>query len=167
MKRVLIYLLGAAIVCAAVFIYLLIRPDVATRIFFGAVPTSVEMNLRHDHDVPAADEKTAAIVTAARRFLDSLDDDQRQAATYRFTDNAQRANWSNLPEGMVPRGGVKLGALSGLQRARLDRLLGELLSKDGVRNVTYQLAAEDTLVSGGVFRRDEIRQCGFLRCFSR
>ena len=151
MKRVLIYLLGAAIVCAAVLIYLLIRPDVATRVFFGAVPTSVEMSLRHDHDVPAADKKTAAIVAAARRFLDSLDDDQRQAATYRFTDNAQRANWSNLPEGMVPRGGVKLGALSGLQRAGLDRLLGELLSEDGVRNVTYQLAAEDTLVSGGVF----------------
>ena len=150
MKRVLIYLLGIAIIVAAISVYLLFRPDVATRVFFGAVPASVDLNLRHDHDVPAADKKTEAIVAAARRFLDSLDDNQRQAATYRFTDNAQRANWSNLPEGMVPRGGVKLGALSGLQRARLDRLLGELLSEDGVRNVTYQLAAEDTLVSGGV-----------------
>ena len=150
MKRVLIYLLGAVIVCAAVFTYLLIRPDVATRVFFGAVPSSVEMNIRPVHDVPAADEKTAAIVAAARRFLDSLDDYQRQAATYRFTDNAQRSNWSNLPEGMVPRGGVKLGTLTELQRVSLDGLLGELLSEDGVRNVTYQLAAEDMLVSGGV-----------------
>ena len=148
MKRVLIYLLGAVIVLAAIFVFLLFRPDVATRIFFGAAPSPVEMNIRPAHDVPAADEKTAAIVAAARRFLDALDDNQRQAATYRFTDNAQRSNWSNFPEGMVPRGGIKLGTLSGSQRARLDGLLGELLSEDGVRNVTYQLAAEDMLVSG-------------------
>ena len=48
---------------------------------------------------------------------------------------------------MVPRGGVKLGTLSELQRVKLDRLLGELLSEDGVKNITYQLAAEDMLVS--------------------
>ncbi len=109
------------------------------------------MNLRPAHDVPAADEKSAAIVAAAKVFLDSLDADQRHAATYRFTDNAQRSNWSNFPEGMVPRGGVKLGALSASQRENLDGLLGELLSEDGVRNITWQLAAEDLLVSGNVF----------------
>ena len=98
--------------------------------------------------MPPADKKTTAIVAAARLFLDSLHDNQRQAATYRFTDNAQRANWSNFPEGMVPRGGIKLGALSELQRVGLDKLLGELLSEEGVRNITHQLAAEDMLVSG-------------------
>ena len=149
MKRVLIYLLGAVIVVAAVLVYLSFRPDVAARVLFGAAPSPVEINLKRTHNVPAADEKTVAIVVAAKRFLDSLDDDQRQAATYRFGDNAQRSNWSNLPEGMVPRGGVKLGVLSATQRANLDQLLGELLSEDGVRNITYQLAAEDLLISGG------------------
>ena len=149
MKRVLICLLGTVAVVAAIFVYLLFRPDMASRVFFGAVSSPVDLTIRPVHDVPAADEKTAAIVAAARRFLDSLDDSQRQAATYRFTDNAQRSNWSNLPEGMVPRGGVKLGTLSELQRASLDGLLGELLSEDGVNNVIYQLAAEDLLVSGG------------------
>ena len=151
MKRVLIYLLGAAVVVAAAFLGLLLRPDIAAQIFFGAAPAPVEMNLRPAHDVPAADEKSAAIVAAAKVFLDSLDADQRHAATYRFTDNAQRSNWSNFPEGMVPRGGVKLGALSASQRENLDGLLGELLSEDGVRNITWQLAAEDLLVSGNVF----------------
>ena len=151
MKRVLIYLLGAVIIVAAIFVYLFFRPDIATRVFFGATPSSVEMNLRHVHNVPAADKKTEAIVAAAKLFLNSLDANQRQAATYRFTDNAQRANWSNFPEGMVPRGGVKLGALSELQRVSLNKLLGELLSEDGVKNITYQLAAEDMLVSGDVF----------------
>ena len=151
MKRVLIYLLGAAIVVAAVFLGLLFRPDIAAQIFFGAAPSPVEMNLRPTHDVPAADEKSAAIVAAARRFLESTDADQRQAATYRFTDHAQRSNWSNFPEGMVPRGGVKLGALSASQRENLDGLLRELLSEDGVRNIAWQLAAADLLVSGNVF----------------
>ena len=148
MKHVLIYLMGAVIVVAAIFVYLFFRPDIAARVFFGATLSPVAIDLKHTYDVPAADKKTAAIVTAANVFLDSLDDDQRQAASYRFTDNAQRANWSNFPEGMVPRGGIELGALSESQRASLDKLLGELLSEDGVKNITYQLAAEDMLISG-------------------
>ena len=148
MKRAAICLLGAAIVVAAIFVCMFLRPDIASRVFFGTAPSPVGMNLRRAHDVPAADEKTAAIVAAAKLFLDSLNDNQRQAATYRFSDNAQRSNWSNFPEGMVPRGGVKLGVLSESQRANLDRLLGELLSEDGVENITWQLAAEDMLVSG-------------------
>ena len=133
------------------FVYLFFRPDIGARIFFGTAPSPVAMKLKHAYDVPGADEKTTTIVAAANHFLDSLDANQRQAATYRFIDNAQRSNWSNFPEGMVPRGGVKLGALSELQRVSLDKLLGELLSEDGVKNITYQLAAEDTLVSGDVF----------------
>ena len=151
MKRTLTCVLGAATVVAALLVYLFFRPDVGARIFFGAAPSPVALNLKHAHDVPEADEKSASIVAAARHFLDSLDADQRRAATYRFADNAQRSNWSNFPEGMIPRGGVKLGALSESQRVSLDQLLGELLSEDGVRNVTYQLAAEDMLVSGDAF----------------
>ena len=150
MNRVLICLLGAMIVVAAFFAYLLFRPDVGTRIFFGTGPSSVEIKFKNDYEVPVADKKTEAIVAAARHFLDSLDDSQRQAATYRFTDNAQRSNWSNLPEGMVPRGGVMLGVLTETQRANLDELLGELLSEAGMENITHQLAAEDLLISGDV-----------------
>ena len=151
MKRTLTCVLGAATVVAALLVYLFFRPDVGARIFFGAAPSPVALNLKHAHDVPEADEKSASIVAAARHFLDSLDADQRRAATYRFADNAQRSNWSNFPEGMIPRGGVKLGALSESQRVSLDKLLEELLSEYGVRNVTYQLAAEDMLVSGDAF----------------
>ena len=151
MKRVLVYLLGAAIVVAAIFVFLFFRPDIGAWIFFGVDPSPVEIDLKHAYDVPAADRKTVAIVAAARLFLDSLDDDQREAATYRFTDNAQRSNWSNFPESMVPRGGVKLGVLSESQRGNLDRLLGELMSEDGARNIAHQLAAEDLLIPGDLF----------------
>ncbi len=151
MKRVLIYLLGAVIIAAAVFFFLNFRPDIGARVFFGVDPSPVEINFKQTYDVPATDKKTAAIVAAAKLFLDSLGNNQRQAATYRFTDNTQRSNWSNLPEGMVPRGGVKLGVLSESQRAKLDKLLGELLSEYGVKYITYQLAAEDLLIPNGLF----------------
>ena len=151
MKRALIIGLGAVIVAAVAFVYLFLSPSIASRLFFGTAPSPVELVLKRAYDVPEADSRTEAIVVAANRFLDSLDDGQRQAATYRFTDNAQRANWSNFPEGMVPRGGVRLGALSETQRHGLDMLLAELLSEYGVRNITLQLAAEDMLVAGGLF----------------
>ncbi len=150
LNRVLICLLGAMMVVVAFFAYLLFRPDVGTRIFFGTGPSSVEIKFKNDYEVPVADEKTEAIVAAARLLLESLDENQRQAATYRFNDNAQRSNWSNLPEGMVPRGGVMLGDLTEAQRTNLDELLGELLSKAGMENITHQLAAEDLLVPGDV-----------------
>lgn len=72
MKRVLIYLLGAVIIVAAIFVYLFFRPDIAARVFFGAAPSPVEMNLRRVYSVPAADKKTVAIVAAARLFLSGL-----------------------------------------------------------------------------------------------
>lgn len=147
----LIFLLGAVIFVAAAFVFLLFRPDIGTRVFFGVDPSPVEISFKHAYDVPAADKKTEAIVAAASLFLDSLDDNQRQAATYRFTDNVQRSNWSNFPEGMVPRGGVKLGALSDSQRANLDKLLGEFLSEYGVKYITRQLAAEDLLIPDDLF----------------
>ena len=144
MRRVPFVILGGLAVVAATVPFLLLNPQLGARIFFGVDPAPV--SLSRSYRVPAADAKTKAVVAAATRFLGSLDDNQVQAATYAFDDNAQRSNWSNFPEGMVPRGGLKLGALSDSQRANLQRLLAELLSEDGVRNI--QLAAEDTLIPG-------------------
>ena len=158
MKRVSIYLLSAAIVVAAIFVFMFLRPDIAARVFFGTAPSPVGMKLKQAHDVPAADEKTVAIVAAAKLFLDSLDDIQRQASTYRFSDNAQRSNWSNFPEGMVPRGGVKLGVLSESQRGNLDKLLGELLSEEGVRKHHLSTGRRGHADPGRHVRRHEIRQ---------
>ncbi len=152
MRRALIYILGVVAVVTAIGFLLVLNPDTGARIFFGVDSSPVEITLRHSYRVPVADEKTVAIVATATRFLGSLNDNQRQAATYTFADNAQRSNWSNFPEGMVPRGGLKLGALSDSQRGNLEQLLAELLSEDGVKNIVYQLAAEDTLVSSDWLR---------------
>ena len=120
MKRVLICVLSAVSVVAAIGLFLLLDPQIGTRMFFGVDSSPVEIVLSGSYRVPAADERTRAAVAVATALLGSLDDGQRQAATYAFNDNAQRSNWSNFPEGMVPRGGLMVGALSDSQRANLD-----------------------------------------------
>ena len=116
-----------------------------TGLFFRVNTAPVDLNLKGSYSPRESDEKTKAIVAAAKIFLAALDDKQKQAATYTFSDNAQRSNWSNFPEGMIPRGGLKLGELSKEQRILLDKLMSEIMSEKGVQNINYQLAAEDTI----------------------
>jgi hypothetical protein len=74
-----------------------------------------------------------------------LTDAQRDAVVYSFDDNQQRARWSNLPVGLVQRGGIFRGDLSEEQLAGLDALLAEVLGDEGLRNTHLQIAADDTL----------------------
>ncbi len=55
-----------------------------------------------------AQTATARIVSAANTFLSTLDQKQRQSVMFAFDDEQQRARWSNLPTGFVPRGGISL-----------------------------------------------------------
>ena len=151
-RRMLKYFLGVAVVILAIGIFSFQNPRLVTRIVFGANTSPVELALRGSYSAREGDEKTAAIASAATAFLASLNNAQRKAATYAFSDNAQRSNWSNLPEGMFPRGGLKLGELTKEQRANLDKLLAEFMSEKGARNIDYQLAAADTLRSNRFMR---------------
>jgi hypothetical protein len=98
-------------------------------------------------EFPPLPDQTPAVVRAAEAFLSTLTDAQRSAARYDWTDQEQRRNWSNFPEGVqrVARGGVAWGDLNAEQRSALMALLGTLLSGDGVRMVQEQMAADDTL----------------------
>jgi len=118
----------------------------------GSSSVAVQLAIKDHFDVPVADAKSEAIVAAADAFLATLSASQRQTAVYDFTDNAQRSNWSNLPDGLVQRGGVMLGDLSEAQRTSLDALLAEFMSEEGFTNIIHQLFAEDTLRSGSTSR---------------
>ncbi|MBY5775020.1 DUF3500 domain-containing protein [Rhizobium leguminosarum] len=106
--------------------------------------------VRDDVTVQNGDARSLAIVKTAAALVASFSDEQRARAIAAFTDNGKRQNWSNLPVGMYQRHGIARGALSDDQRAALDRLLGVVLSEAGMRNVAYQLAADDTLGDGGM-----------------
>lgn len=115
-----------------------------TGLFFGVNTKPVEIPIKKVFPDKQTSPKTQAIVTKANHFLSSLDEEQKQAVLYSFSDNNQRSNWSNFPEGMIPRGGLKLGKLSVKQRSLLDELLAEIMSEQGMQNIAYQLHAEDT-----------------------
>ncbi|WP_163269493.1 DUF3500 domain-containing protein [Chelativorans alearense] len=147
MKRGLYGAAGLAAVVAAAGVLLLRYGPLSAQ--EGSLQTPpVDIAIKESFDLPAVDAKTESIVAAADAFLNGLGDQQREAAVYPFSDNTQRSNWSNFPDGPVQRGGVMRGNLSDEQNAALNALLGEVLSEDGVRNIAYQLAAEDMLDSG-------------------
>ena len=93
-RLIFIFLVGTVLVLAIVVFLAYRYPTFLMNIFFDINTAPVELVLRESFAPRESDAKTAAIVSAARTFLDSLNDDQRQAATYPFSDNEQRSRWS-------------------------------------------------------------------------
>ena len=123
-----------------------------TGLFFNVNLEPVAIDVKDSYELRTADEKTKMIVEAANAFVNSLDKIQKQTVTYKFSDNAQRSNWSNFPEGMIPRGGLDLGVLSRKQRTLLETLLSQIMSPKGMENLNYQLAAEDTIPPSSILK---------------
>ncbi len=93
----------------------------------------------------AAQTATSRIVSAASSFLATLDQKQRQAVSYAYDDEKQRARWSNLPTSMVPRGGLSLKELSDAQRSAAMALVSAALSKRGFEKVQQIVEADEVL----------------------
>lgn len=115
----------------------------------GGGADRIDLTFSSSYSVPGSDARTDAIVASAEAFIGTLTEAQKAAVQFEFSNNAQRANWSNLPEGVVQRRGVRLGDLSDPQRTALDGLLAATLSASGVRNVELQMLADDTLRNNG------------------
>ncbi len=97
-----------------------------------------------------AQTPAARIVTAAKSFLATLDDKQRQTATFAFGDEEQRKRWSNLPTGFVPRGGMCLKDMSPAQRSAAMALVAAALSHRGFEKVEQMVEADEVLkINGG------------------
>ena len=123
-----------------------------TSLFFGINIAPVNLSLKSTYNSRKSDKKTRVVVAAAKTFLTSLDEKQKQSAIYSFYDNVQRSNWSNFPEGMIPRGGLAMRKLSKKQRTFLNKLLSEIMSEEGMKNLNYQLAAEDNIPQSSLLK---------------
>ena len=100
--------------------------------------------------LPAADAQSRKAVDAANAFLATLSETQKKQVMFAFDDKAQRARWTNLPQGMeVTRRGVSRGEMNAAQKAALNTLLAAILSPQGMRMVDEQMAADDVLKSEG------------------
>ena len=131
----------------------------------GLQTPPVEITLADSIEIAPADAKAEAIVAAAGAFLDTLGPEDRALAIYDFADNTQRANWSNFPTGPVQRGGVMRGNLTEAQNTAMDALLAEVMSAEGMANIRYQLAGEETFdagTGGGALFGDEYYFLSFL-----
>src|ERR1044071_7404773 len=65
----------------------------------------------------AAQTATSRVVGAARTFISTLDEKQRQSVLFAFDDREQRVRWSNLPVRAVPRAGLSLADMPAPQRS--------------------------------------------------
>ncbi len=102
---------------------------------------------RSAQDKDQAQAQVARAVAAAQKFLESLDDKLRARAVLDF-DSKKKAGWSNLPVGMVPRNGVRLGDLTQAQRDAALAVLKAVLSKEGYQKAIDIMNADEVLASG-------------------
>ena len=100
--------------------------------------------------MPAATQPTATsqVVTTANAFLSTLDARQRKDVLFAFSDEKQRARWSNLPVAMVPRAGISLGEMTPAQRSAAMALLSSALSKTGYVKVQQIMEGDEVLKEG-------------------
>jgi hypothetical protein len=92
-----------------------------------------------------AQTATSKAVGAAKSFLATLDEKQRQSLMFAFDDAQQRVRWSNLPTTMVHRAGLKMGDLNSAQRSAAMALLASTLSKRGFEKVQQIVEGDETL----------------------
>ena len=92
---------------------------------------------------------TAAVVSAANAFLNTLTSDEQSATLLEFSQ-ANATAWSNLPCGSSCRVGIEFSSLTSDQIAAAEAVLKEALGtgKDtGYEHVLQTLAADDVLAS--------------------
>ncbi|MFG2961144.1 DUF3500 domain-containing protein [Streptomyces sp. NPDC048291] len=92
---------------------------------------------------------TAAVVSAANAFLNTLTSDEQSATLLDFSQ-ANATAWSNLPCGSSCRVGIEFSSLTDDQIAAAEAVLKEALGtgKDtGYQHVLQTLAADDVLAS--------------------
>ena len=108
---------------------------------------------------PQAAGATPTIVTAAQAFLTTLNEADRAKVVLAF-DSRQRAGWSNLPEPMFHRNGLRLGDMTPPQRAAALALVAAALSRDGYRKVTEIMNGDEVLKNGAGARQGAPRAGG-------
>jgi hypothetical protein len=116
----------------------------------------------------AANGSTAKALAAAKAFLATLDDNQRNKVRLELTEKS-RVNWSNLPtgttfqSGATERNGIKLGDLTATQQDAALALVAAPLSKSGYEKVMNIVTADQVLEEGAAPKRQASSRVKFGR----
>src|SRR5262245_27111731 len=103
----------------------------------------------------AADRSSAAMATAASKFLAALTPEQRQQATFAFASTEERQHWGFVPTEMFPRKGLLVRDLTGPQRTLVHELLKAGLSQRGYLTASQIMDLESVL--DGIERAERAR----------
>ena len=93
-----------------------------------------------------AGPSSTAMRAAATRFLESLNGEQRQRATFTF-DGDERTHWNFIPTEIFPRNGLTLGQMNEAQRRLAHDLLKTGLSQRGYMTATQVMELEKVLAA--------------------
>jgi len=94
-----------------------------------------------------ADDATPNIVAAAKAFLATLSDTEKDTVLFDWTDTAQKQRWSNLPQGLFQRAGLMWGDLSETQQNAWLAVMQATLSTAGFNRVIAEWNADDVLAA--------------------
>lgn len=90
-------------------------------------------------------DRVAKVRQAAHQFLESLSDEQREAVLFPYDDEKQRRNWSNLPNGMVRRKGLRWGELTTEQQDLVSKMIQATMSQRGYQQVVDNMRGDEVL----------------------
>jgi Protein of unknown function (DUF3500) len=94
-------------------------------------------------------DATSRTVAATEAFLGTLDDAQREQASFEFDSDLKRSNWSNLPAPLVERSGVALGDMTEEQRQAAMAILRAALSEEGYEKTVGIMVSDQVLADEG------------------
>jgi len=102
----------------------------------------------------------AGLAAAAKKFMATLNEEQRGKLVFDFKDEAQRKRWSNFPTGIFRRGGLRMGDLTQAQRDAAMAILAVALSPQGYDKVSQIVEGDEVLKNGEggerlIFGRDQ------------
>ena len=92
-------------------------------------------------------DATAQLVAATEAFLATLDDAQREQASFDFNDELKTSNWSNLPRPLVERSGVTFGEMTAEQQQAAMAMLEAALSEEGYQKTVGIMVADEVLAN--------------------
>ena len=97
-----------------------------------------------DVELPPEFGEAQRVTEAALVFLDALTDEQRSTVSL-LLDSENRGNWSNLPNGIIQRSGLRTGDLDEAQRIALHHLLRASMSSQGYLKVAGVIHMDEVL----------------------
>lgn len=94
-------------------------------------------------------DQTVKVLAAAQALLSSLNEEQTGKVLFKFNDEKQRANWSNLPTGIYQRAGLRMGDLAEDDKKLVFAVIEATLSKQGFQQVLDNVKGDEVLNGGG------------------